>query len=83
MQYKIGASNPVRSFSVTMWWVAALGLAVETIVVAKTIRRRFLQPPGRLTHSGRRWRLHLPEGWPWQDAFTSALRRLRALPLLA
>lgn len=64
-------------------WLAALGLAVETIVVAKTIRRRFLALPGRLTRSGRRWRLHLPERWPWQDAFTSALRRLRALPLLA
>jgi len=38
--------------------------------------------PGRLTRSGRRWRLHLPERWPWRDAFVAALARLRALPLL-
>ncbi len=63
-------------------WVAALGLALEATVVAKTIRRRFLALPGRLTRSGRRWRLHLPERWPWQDAFVAALARLRALPLL-
>ena len=27
--------------------------------------------------------LHLPQGWPWQNQFSSALARLRALPLPA
>ena len=64
-------------------WVAALGLGIKGLVVAKTIRRRFLAVPGRLTRSARRFRLHLPTSWPWREAFTYALHRLRALPLLA
>ncbi len=64
-------------------WVAILGLGIEELVVAKTLRRRFLTLPGRLTRSARRFRLHLPARWPWRDQFTGALRRLRALPLLA
>jgi hypothetical protein len=64
-------------------WIAALGLGIDGLVVAKTIRRRFITMPGRLTRSARRFRLHLPTSWPWRDQFTSALRRLRALPLLA
>lgn len=64
-------------------WVAHLGLGIEGIVVAGTIRRRFIALPGRLTRSARRLRLHLPVAWPWREAFTLALDRLRALPLLA
>jgi DDE family transposase len=62
-------------------WVAALGLGVHGLVVAKTIRRRFITLPGRLTHSARRRYLHLPSGWPWAEGFLTALARLRALPL--
>jgi hypothetical protein len=62
-------------------WVAALGLGVQGLVVAKTIRRRFITLPGRLTHSARRRHLHLPSGWPWAEGFLTALLRLRALPL--
>jgi len=63
-------------------WIARIGLD-EGIVTTKTIRRRFLGLPGRLTRSARRVTLHLPERWPWADAFDMALARLRALPLLA
>jgi hypothetical protein len=49
-------------------WVAALGLGVHGLVVAKTIRRRFIALPGRLTHPARRRYLHLPSGWPWAEA---------------
>ncbi|HKQ00421.1 MAG TPA: transposase [Actinomycetes bacterium] len=62
-------------------WVDALGLGVHGLVVAKTIRRRFITLPGRLTHTARRRHLHLPSGWPWAEGFLAALARLRALPL--
>jgi hypothetical protein len=64
-------------------WVAILGLGATGPVVAKTLRRRLLTLPGRLTRSARRRYLHLPAGWPWAQAFSRALARLRALPLLA
>jgi hypothetical protein len=64
-------------------WACALGLGIQGPVVAKTIRRRFIALPGRLTRSARRWTLHLPSGWPWREAFLGAVARLRALPLLA
>jgi hypothetical protein len=62
-------------------WVAALGLGVNGLVVAKTIRRRFIALPGRLTHAARRRYLHLPSGWPWAEDFLIALARLHALLL--
>ena len=49
-------------------------------MVAKTLRRRLLALPGRLTRSARRRLLHLPAGWPWAAQFLHALARLRALP---
>ena len=64
-------------------WTASLGLQIDGSVVTKTIRRRFVAVPGRITRSARRLCLHLPAGWPWRDAFLAAVRRLRALPLLA
>ena len=60
-------------------WVAAIGLGGSGLVVAKTLRRRLLALPGRLTRSARRRRLHLPTGWPWAAQFLHALARLRAL----
>ena len=54
-------------------WVAALGLGVHGLVVAKTIRRRLITLPGRLTHTARRRRLHLPSRWPWAEGFLTAL----------
>jgi len=50
--------------------------------VARTMRRRLLHIPGRLTRTGRQWTLHLPARWPWQHDFTSALARIRGLPEL-
>lgn len=63
-------------------WVATIGLGITGPVVAKTIRRRFLTLPGRLTRGARRRRLHLPRQWPWRAAFEVAIVRLRAVPLL-
>ena len=53
---------------------------VTSLVNAKTFRRRLLTIPGRLTRSARRWTLHLPARWPWQQVFEDTLGRLRALP---
>jgi Transposase DDE domain group 1 len=62
-------------------WTATLGLGVgDQQTVAKTLRRTLLALPGRLTRSARRWRLHLPAGWPWAHSFTMALARLRCIP---
>jgi hypothetical protein len=62
-------------------WVATLGLGTGGQVVAKTLRRRLLTLPGRLTRSARRRRLHLPRDWPWARQFLAALARLRTVPL--
>ena len=45
-------------------WTARLGLG-EGIVTTKTLRRRYFALAGRLTHSARRWTLHLAKRWPW------------------
>jgi hypothetical protein len=58
-------------------WTTILGGIHTGPVVTKTIRRRYLTLPGRLTRSARRTTLHLPTRWPWRDAFTEALSRLR------
>jgi hypothetical protein len=64
-------------------WTSVLGLPGQTIRAARTLRRRLLALPGRLTRTARRWTLHLPARWPWQHAFAEALSRIRALPAAA
>src|SRR4051794_6129099 len=61
-------------------WTSLLGLPGDTVRTARTLRRRLLSLPGRLTRSARRWILHLPARWPWQHDFIRALARIRALP---
>ena len=63
-------------------WTARIGLG-EQIVTTKTLRRRFFALAGRLTRSARRLTLHLPRRWPWEEQFSRALARLRAIPLPA
>jgi hypothetical protein len=63
-----------------MRWTTVLGLPAHTTRVARTLRRRLLALPGRLTRTGRRWTLHLPARWPWRTTFVEALTRVRALP---
>jgi len=60
-------------------WVGQIGLEDETWRAAATIRRWLIAPPGRLTRTARRFTLHLPARWPWQEAFVEALSRIRAL----
>jgi hypothetical protein len=63
-------------------WTARIGLR-EGIVTTKTLRRRLFGLVGRLTRSARRVRLHLPARWPWAVSWTTALVRLRAIPLIS
>ena len=61
-------------------WTTRIGLG-EPAATTKTLRRHFFSLVGRITRKARRLTLHLPQGWPWQNQFSSALARLRALPL--
>jgi hypothetical protein len=61
-------------------WLVRLGLPGEPGITTRTLRRRLLCLPGRLTHSARKYTLHLPRGWPWRADFLAMLERLRALP---
>ena len=62
-------------------WTSRLGLG-ETLIATDTLRRRYLNMPGRLTHSARKPTLHLPERWPWADRFETALANLRSVVVL-
>ena len=63
-------------------WTARIGLG-QKIVTTKTLRRRVFALAGRITRSARRLTLHLPRRWPWEEQFSRALARLRAIPLPA
>src|SRR3954453_14849510 len=64
-------------------WTELFGLPDTVVRAARTVRRRLLPPPGRLTRHARGWTLHLPARWPWQGDFEAALARIRALPAAA
>ena len=64
-------------------WTQLLGLPDTTVRAARTLRRRLLAVPGRLTRHARGWTLHLPARWPWHGDYISALNRIRALPAAA
>ena len=61
-------------------WTTRIGLG-EPVTTTKTLRRRFFSLAGRITRKARRITLHLPQDWPWRNQFSSALARLRPLPL--
>ena len=63
-------------------WTAMLGEITpeEQLVVARTIRTKFLSVPGRLVTPGGRPTLRAPLEWPWARAFERALDLLRTLP---
>ena len=64
-------------------WTQLLGLPDTTVRSARTLRRRLLSIPGRLTRHARGWTLHLPARWPWHGDYISALNTIRALPAAA
>ena len=63
-------------------WSALLGELTpdDQLVVARTIRTRYLSIPGRLISPSGRPTLRTPLEWPWATKFARALALLRALP---
>jgi Transposase DDE domain group 1 len=64
-------------------WTQLIGLPDTTVRAARTLRRRLLAVPGRLTCHARGFTLHLPARWPWHGDYINALNRIRALPAAA
>ena len=85
---------PFRDFAANQAWLELVLIAQDLLCWAQTLlldgelarcepkrlRYRLLHTAGRITHSGRRLRLHLPGRWPWAQALVAAFTRLRALP---
>lgn len=62
-------------------WLVRLGLPdqLPARTTTERLRRRLFSLPGHRTSSARRQTIHLPERWPWQHLFLTALTRLRAV----
>lgn len=61
-------------------WTQQIGLPDTTVRAARTLRRRLLSLPGRLTTHARGWTLHLPARWPSRQDYLTALDHIRGLP---
>lgn len=59
-------------------WMSRIGLG-EQLIATDTLRRRYLNLPGRITTSARRLTLHLPSRWPWAEPFNTSLANLRTV----
>jgi hypothetical protein len=62
-------------------WTATIGGIDTRPVAAKTVRRRYLGLPGRITTSARRNTLHLPSHWPVANQWIGALAAIRTITL--
>ena len=81
---------PSREYGINTTWLLAVAIAAdltawlrllalpETLKTCepKALRYRFLHIPARLTTSGRRRHLRLPETWPWTQAAVAAFTAL-------
>jgi hypothetical protein len=63
-------------------WTTLIGLPNTVISTARTLRRRLLSVPGRITRTARQVTLRMPARWPWATQFLTALKRLRTMPAL-
>jgi len=64
----------VIAFNLTCGAASVAGPSLAKATTA-TIRRKLISIPARVASSARRTRLHLPTGWPWQDAWTELFIR--------
>jgi hypothetical protein len=74
LQCAVLAHNLIR-------WTATLGQPgpVDRLTVARTLRVRLINVPGRLVNRAGTITLRGPAGWPWSAWFSGRLQRLRAL----
>lgn len=73
----------VLAHNLTRWTARLGGVHPDTkLTVARTIRSRLLSLPGRMVNRSGQPVLRLPERWPWETMFNTALDRIRALPML-
>lgn len=71
------ASFQANAAWATLWAIAhnltrAVGVLASPFharATTATIRAHLINVPARLARTARRLKLHLPQGWPWQDAF--------------
>ena len=59
----------VIAFNLTRAAATITGAILAKATTA-TVRRKLITIPARVASSGRRIRLHLPEAWPWEAAWT-------------
>jgi hypothetical protein len=69
----------IMAFNLTR---AAATLTGEDLAKATTatIRRKLISVPARIANSARRLTLHLPQGWPWETAWTELFTRVCGPP---
>jgi hypothetical protein len=60
----------VIAFNLTRTAATITGPALAKAATS-TIRRKLVSIPARIASSGRRIRLHLPEAWPWETAWST------------
>ena len=73
----------VLAHDLTRWTARLGGVHPDTeLTVARTIRTRILALPGRIVNRSGQHVLRLPLHWPWAATFTTALDRIRSLPLI-
>jgi hypothetical protein len=70
------AFNLTRA-AATLATTAAPDIAVATTA---TIRRKLITVPARVATSARHITIHLPQGWPWQTAWTHIIDRVADPP---
>lgn len=69
----------VIAFNLTRTAATITGAALSSATTA-TIRRKLVSIPARIASSARRIRLHLPEHWPWETAWTALFAHALAPP---
>jgi Transposase DDE domain group 1 len=87
------AHMPSGSFSANGAWLVCAVMAFNltrasatiaggslTRAATPTIRRTLINIPARIACSARQLRLHLPQRWPWQDAWNRLFTRAYGLP---
>lgn len=69
----------VIAFNLTRTAATITGTGLASATTA-TIRRKLVTIPARIASSARRIRLHLPEAWPWETAWSALFAHTLAPP---